>query len=498
MNVLDRVIAAFAPEAGVRRAQARHALTVLANYSAATTTGRGSSWWKARNSDADAAAGRRGKLRDISRDMIRNTPLATRAQMVIANNVVGDGIIPKVAARNKATQRGLQQLVERHLDTVAIDADGRANLYGLQRLAMNACIDAGEVLLRRRRRRVEDGLPLPFQVQILEADYLDTTKEGEADGGGYIREGIERDAIGRRVAYWLYDEHPGTSAYRPRGLQSRRVPARDIIHLYRQDRPGQLRGVTWFAPIALNLQDLADGIDAHLMRQKIAACFAAFRVRLDADPTTGATVEDKLESIRPGRIQTLGPGEDVRFSAPPAVEGFDEFNKVILRMVAGGLGITYESLSGDLSNVNFSSARMGRMEMNRNVSAWQHLMMVPQMMDPLGQWFLEAAALQAGRSFGPDVRLTWVPPPPVLVDPAKEIAAAREAVLAGFKSRQQVIREQGFDPERVLEEQKEDAAAADLAGLVFDSDARVGRVAPAVTSPAQQEPGDQNTGDQNE
>jgi lambda family phage portal protein len=354
------------------------------------------------------------------------------------------------------------------------------------------------VLLRRRRRRVEDGLPLPFQVQILEADYLDTTKEGEADEGGYIREGIERDAIGRRVAYWLYDEHPGTSAYRPRGLQSRRIPARDIIHLYRQDRPGQLRGVTWFAPIALNLQDLADGIDAHLMRQKIAACFAAFRVRLDAEPTTVATVEDKMESIRPGRIQTLAPGEDVRFSAPPAVEGFDEFNKVILRMVAGGLGITYESLSGDLSNVNFSSARMGRMEMNRNVSAWQHLMMVPQMMDPIGQWFLEAAALQAGRPLGQDVRLTWVPPPPVLVDPAKEIAAAREAVLAGFKSRQQVIREQGHDPERVLEEQKEDAAAADLAGLVFDSDARVGRVAPAVTPPAQQEPGDQNTGDQNE
>jgi lambda family phage portal protein len=314
-------------------------------------------------------------------------------------------------------------------------------------------------------------LPLPFQIQVLEADYIDTTWDGVAASGNPIKEGIEYDLIGRRVAYYLFDEHPGAALQgitRGRYI-SRRVPASEILHIYRQDRPGQQRGVSWFAPIALNLTDLGDYQDAQLVRQKIAACFAAFRYTPDADmPRDDEDPANVGATLNPGAITTLNPGEDIRFADPPGVDGFDEFNRVVLRSVAAGLGITYEALVGDMSQVNFSSARMGRLEMNRNVSSWQWLMMVPQFLGPLAEWFKEAWALRDG---DPRIRrnaaVSWTPPHPIIVDPNREIPAMLTAIEGGLESWQGTVRALGKDPERVLEEMKEDRARQIDAKLAF-------------------------------
>ncbi len=470
MGVIDRVLGAVAPGFALRRARHRTALAALMHYDAATSGNRAASW-RPVASDADGAAAKRGRLAYVARDMVRNTPFALRAQQVIANNVVGDGIIWKVKATDKATTEDLRGVLKAHFDSTAIDADGRSNLYGLQRLAMNAIVDAGEVLIRRRRRDRADGLPLPFQVQLLEADYLDTARDGTLPNGNEVREGIEYNAIGQRVAYWLFPEHPG-GKFRLKGrYTSRAVPASEVIHIYRQDRPGQMRGVTWFAPVAMALQDLSDHQDAQIMRQKVAACFAAFRIPPEDEPA-GTDNAGLSGSILPGRIQNLAPGEDIKFAAPPGVEGYDEFTRAVLLSVAAGMGITYEAMVGDLSNVNFSSGRMGRMEMDRNVSAWQWLMLIPQMMQPLSRWTLEALDISAARRRGKGVEIEWVPPHRMLVDPAREIGALRDKVKAGFASRQGVIRELGFDPEDILQQQVEDRDQAQAAGLTFDSDAR--------------------------
>ncbi len=484
MNVVEWAIAQVSPARALSRARARAALGVMMNYDAATTTDRASSW-RAPASDADNAAGRRARLAYVARDMVRNTPFATRAQAVIASNVVGDGIIPKVIGGTKGQQAELLDLIERHLDTVLIDADGRNNLYGLQRLAMATVVDAGEVLIRRRFRQRGDGFPLALQLQVLEPDFIDTAKSGLTDGGSDIREGIEYDAIGRRVAYWLFPRHPGGTFRLGREWRSHRVPASEVLHVYRQDRPGQMRGVSWFAPVAMTLQDMADHQDAQLMRQKIAACFVAFRVNTDADADGGGDKAGLATSLIPGRIQNVAPGEDIRFASPPGVEAYDEFTRTVLRSVAAGMGITYEALSGDLSNVNFSSARIGRMEMDRNVTSWQWLMLIPQMMQPIGQWIIDQWAMERMARPARGLRLDWVPPPMRLVDPVREIPALRDKVRAGFASRQAVVRELGYDPERLLEEQIADAAAADGAGLTFDSDARVAAAGQAAAGTGQ-------------
>lgn len=380
--------------------------------------------------------------------------------------------------------------MERHLDTTLIDADGRNNLYGLQRLAVNTIVDAGEVLIRRRLRERRDGLPLSLQLQVLEPDFLDTSRDGVIDGNE-VREGIEYDAIGRRTAYWLFPRHPGGAFRLGKTWESKRISASEILHIYRQDRPGQMRGVSWFAPVALALQDMADHQDAQLMRQKIAACFVAFRISPDADTDPNADMTGLATSLVPGRIQNVAPGEDIRFATPPGVEAYDEFTRTVLRAAAAGMGITYEALSGDLGNVNFSSARIGRMEMASNVSCWQWLMLVPQMLQPIGRWILEQWALERMARPARGLKIEWVPPPMKLVDPTREIPALRDKVRAGFASRQAVVRELGYDPERLLEEQKADAADADAAGLTFDSDARNAAAGqPAQSGEQRKEPDD--------
>jgi lambda family phage portal protein len=490
MNLLDRMIAAVSPQRALSRIRARVALDVMMNYHAATNGKRGASWRRT-SADADAASGKRQVLAFVARDMVRNTPFATRAQAVIANNVVGDGIIWKLQSGAKRGPEALRRVLKAHFDTTAIDADGRQNLYGLQRLVMNGIVDSGEMLIRRRRRSRRDGLPLPFQLQVMEPDFIDTTRDGLVAGAGEgntVREGIEYDGIGRRVAYWLYPEHPGARVRLTGTYVSRRVPASEILHIYRQDRAGQMRGVTWFAPVALAMQDMADAQDAQIMRQKIAACFAAFRTSPEdeqvGDPANrNAAGQDDpagLSSMIPGRIQNLRPGEDIKFSAPPAVDGYDEFTRNVLRSAAAGLGMTYEALTGDLSRVNFSSARMGRMEMDRNVSAWQWLMMIPQMMQPIADWTMEAIDVAGDIRRPKGVELVWVPPHRMLVDPAREIPALADKVRAGFASRQGVVRELGYDPEELLEEQIEDRAVCAVHDLRFDSDVHFGTGAPAV------------------
>ncbi len=137
--------------------------------------------------------------------------------------------------------------------------------------------ESGECLIRIRERRIEDGLPVPLQLQLLEPDHLDTGKTGEISGGGFVVQGVEFDALGRRRAYWLYPVHPGEVAtFRKAQLASKRVPADGVLHLFDRLRPGQVRGVPWFAPVILKLRDLDEYDDAELVRKKIEACFAAF------------------------------------------------------------------------------------------------------------------------------------------------------------------------------------------------------------------------------
>ncbi len=464
----DKALAVVAPQAAMRRVSARLALrNMSAYYDAASGGGRTGSWRTSRG-DANASSGRRSRLAFISRDMVRNNPIATGVVQTIVAHTVGKGIMPKLEGIDDETllKDGKTRL-ERHLKSKAIDWRGRESLAGLQRLIKSALVTDGEVLIVLH----PGGQGTYPKLEVLEIDHLDDGAFRADVAGGYVQDGIEYDANGQRVAYHLFDEHPGAQGWfnwKGRAV-SRRVPARFVTHVYRQDRPGQERGVSWFAPVALPLQDLADYEDAQLVRQKIAACFTVFRHTNDRTSSVPA-------SLSPGAIVDVSGEDGYEFAAPPGVEGYDEFTRGQLRRIAKGMGITYEACSGDLSNVNFSSAKMGRMEMDRNVEAWQWLILIYQFLEPLGRLFLQAWALETGNPKRMSeilaAKVDWVPPARILIDPAKEIPPLVDEVRAGLTSRQRAVTSLGRDPDQIHQEQVEDMKQADRDGLIYDSDGR--------------------------
>ena len=489
---LDRAVGAIAPTAGAARARARQEIAARAAatalYEGATMGRRGASF-RRKSTDANAETrGQLGRLRDGSRDFVRNNPWAARGKQAIAHNVVGAGILPHADGGSDAARQTAERLMVEHFDTTAIDAHGRHDLYGLQNLIMGAVVESGEVLVRRRRRRAEDGLPLPFQLQVLEPDHLDQNRDGPQPDGQRDIQGIRYDALGRRIGYWLFPEHPGAlSAGMVTGMSSRLVPAADVAHVYRMDRPGQVRGVPWLAPVMLRLRDFADYEDAQLMRQKIAACFAAFERDVDGtgagDPYAGGggNTEALQEHLEPGLIQKLGPGRTIEFANPPRVDGYKDYSATQLRAIATGLGITYETLTGDLSNVNFSSGRMGNLQQERNVDVWRWHLLHPCLLQPLQAWFLEAGRV-SGRLQAP-VGLRWTAPKREMISPQHEVPAYRDAVRTGQMTPSDLVRQSGRDPAAHWAEYQRDMEMLDALGIVLDSDAR--RVSRAGTTHGQ-------------
>lgn len=481
-SMLDRFLLSVAPTFAVRRqhARMRHAELTRARmyYEAATTSHRGSNW-RPIGTDATGEIRMAGeRMRNLSRDLVRNNAYASKALNVIVNNVIGQGVLPSIASSNKRARDTLEGLARDHFDTPACDYTGQMDLYGIQALALRTVVESGEVLIRRRRSRSSDNLPLPFQLQALEPDYIYNLREGDLPNGNVAIQGIEFDRSGRRVAYHLYRNHPGSqTAFTTSEIE--RVDASEIVHVYRVDRPGQVRGVTWFAPVMLRLRDLNDYSDATLVRQKIASCFTAFVTSNEPDMRTFTTEgengalsinEQPLQYFEPGKIERLLPGESVEFPTPPQTTDFNSYAAATLREIAAGLGISYEAMSGDLSHVNFSSGRMGWLEFQRNIEAWRMQMLQPQMLAPVGGWFLEAAKIKSGVAGSPKVN--WTPPRREMISLQEEVPASVKMIRAGLMSRSEVLRKMGYDPDVVDAEIRADQDRIDALGIVLDSDPR--------------------------
>lgn len=475
-NLLDWLVSTVSPARAERRELARLRQSGIARarmvYEGATA-GRRSQGWRTVATDANTEIqGAGSRLRDVARDMVRNNPYAARAKAVITHNVVGPGIIPTVQGGTKTARKQLEDLLKAHFDTVACDTLARHDLYGLQNLAMGIIVEAGEVLVRKRPRYAEDRLPIAWQLQVMEPDYLDSTVNGPLSNGNNAVQGVEFDAVGRIVAYYLFDKHPGAASSFSRPT-STRVPAEMVAHVFRSDRE-QARGVSWFAPVILRMRDFADFTDAQLMRQKVAACFAAFITGEDdnIEGISAATGDDiyPTESMEPGMITRLRSGESVEFGSPPGVGDFGPYATATLREIAAGLGISYEAFTGDLSGVNFSAGRMGWLEFQRSIDSWRNHMLMPQLLYRIGGWFLDGARANGYRTEGASIM--WTAPRREMISPSDEVPAAISAIRAGLTSRSEQVRKLGFDPADLDREIADDNKRADALGLILDSDPR--------------------------
>lgn len=451
--------------------------------------GRRLSTWHASSGGANVLIGSSlTTLRTRVRDAIRNNPYAAHAMESLAANIVGTGIVPNWRLKDMPELKA--QLQELWLDwTDEADADGLMDFYGMQELITKTLAQSGECLVRLRPRRLSDGLSVPLQLQVLEPDYLDEFKDGKMENGNTAKMGIEFDALGRRAAYWLYKEHPGE--HNLSSFQSVRVPASQVLHIYRVDRPGQLRGVPWLTPSMVRLHLLDKYEDAELARKQTAALFAAFITTPAEEDPIGAAVgfgadvdrddyDNPMATLEPGILQYLVPGEDVKFSEPADVgTNYEVFMKMQQRAIATGIGITYEQLTGDLAGVTFSSIRAGMMEFRRKAETIQHHILVYQFCRKVVQAWM-AMAVASGAVKIPDfrtnrrkyLRVAWQPCGWDWINPLDDVQAHRMAVRSGFETLEEVRNARGRSGEEMDNEIRESNERLDEFEIILDSDPR--------------------------
>jgi lambda family phage portal protein len=209
---------------------------------------------------------------------------------------------------------------------------------------------------------------------------------------------------------------------------------------------------------------------------KVGASFSAFIHDIEPPPASPTADQENgdfdLEQLSPGIVEHLPPGKNITFGTPPMTQG--EAHKVyistVLHAVASGIGITYESLTGDLSGVNFSSGRMGWIEMQRYIDSWRTNMVIPQVCKPTFKWWVESLVLtgdisERERSL---ISYNWTPPRREMIDPTKEIAGKIDAIKSGLETFSDVIRQSGKDPDMHMDELKKDFDKLQALGLQLD------------------------------
>lgn len=450
---IDNLVAAVSPQRALKRARERAALSVVRSYEGAKL-GRRTAGWSAGGTSANAEIGpSASRLRARSRELIRNNPLAASIIRVMVSNLVGTGIMVKLSQGQELWNRFVNEC----------DASGKDDLYGLTALIAHAYKESGAVLVRLRPRLASDGLAVPLQLQVLEIDHLDMSKQETLQGGGYIMQGIEFDAVGRCVAYWLFPDHPGEVNIVVSTRVSRRVPAESVLHIFKRTRPGQIHGVPVLAPVMLKMRDLDDYQEAELLRKGIESCFAAFVYNPEGNTTDALGTEPAAtdakgtrdETIAAGMIKYLKPGEQVEFGSPSSTGGFNEFIAGYKREATSGAGVPYELATGDLSGVNYTSHRAGLVEFRREVEQEQWLVIIRQFLVPVVAAFKRYAAISGQRGIA-DAVATYTPAKFDWVDPVKDSTGELLEVAAGLKSWQEAVRRRGFDPEQVIAEIKQD------------------------------------------
>jgi lambda family phage portal protein len=415
-------------------------------------------------------------MRARSRDFFRNNEFGRKFGSQVRNNVVGPaGFTLKVDARRPDGTRDeqdstrLQAAYLRWAKMGQYDVTGRLSENLFDALAIQMVARDGEVLIRKVEGN-DRGIH-HCQVQMLPGHVLDEELNRELDNGNRIRMAVEFDPFMKPVAYWIRKETNTSDIHGNWARHYDRIPADQIIHLFVPEEISQWRGVPWaFAALRS-----AKMLDQYQEAAQVAANVGAAKMGFfqQKDPEAGAPMrvdeeqdgepldqsQDFISEAAPGQFDVIPDGYELTEWDPDYPHAnYDPFIKAVSRTIATGCLVSYHGLTGDLTQVNFSSIRAGTLderEMWKQLQGWY----IEAVKVPIYEWWLARALI-----FDPELRRLpfsqfdkfnapmffgrrweWV-------DPKSDIMALREAVALGIKSRGEIIRERGRDPEEVWSE----------------------------------------------
>lgn len=418
-------------------------------------------------------------LRARARDLVRNSGHAARFVDLVAENVVGPCGVKMQSRALKADgkpDRNVNDALEaawaEWCEPENCSADGRLSFVDVETLAARSEPQDGETLIR-----MLPGFPnkFGFALQVLDPDQLDHTfNRAPGKGVTEIRMGVEVDGWGRPLAYWIWSAHP--SEYHKR--ERIRVPAEQMIHLYITQRPGMTRGPSWFAPVMFDAKMLAAYYEAEVVAARMGASQMGF-LTVDpeavTDPNAPSTNIAPTIEAEPGTFPKLPPGYGVTpFNPEHPNTAFPTFTKAMLRSISAGLKVSYNSLTGDLEAVNYSSIRAGLL-VERDV--WKRLQyrMITHVHRRIfrewKKWAITSGALQLAISkVARADNVQWQPRGWSWVDPDKDLSAAERAIALGLDSRIRLAAEQGRDFEEIVQDLALEQEIAEEYGITLEKD----------------------------
>ena len=427
-------------------------------------------------------------LRKRARAAVRNDPYAFSAISKRVSNIIGTGITPRAMIQDAAIRTTFRQLWEDWTDES--DADGVADFYGQQAMVARMVEESGECFVRLRYRRPEDGYAVPLQLQLLAAEYVPTEKNFKTRNGNIVRAGIEFNAIGQRVAYWMYATHPGDTPANSYAYNTlHRIPASEVLHIFEPTEAGQLRGVPRLAPVLLRLKSLDNYDDAVLFRQEVSNLFAGFIEKAlpdgqqQLDPLTGQPIvadtdDAPLVGLEPGSMQELMSGEKVTFSDPPdAGNTYVDFMRQQLQAAAAGVDLPYELLTGDMGDISDRVLRVLLNDFRRRIEQLQFAVYVVQLCRPVRAAWLDTAVLAGSIALADYsarrrdyLRTRWVPQGWTYIHPVQDPQGKILEIRAGLTSRSEQVLRTGYDAELIDAENAQDNQRADKLGLTYSTD----------------------------
>jgi lambda family phage portal protein len=495
MGLVDRLAGSLG---FTRRPDPRALAQAKRSFAAAQVNRLTQSWPTANTSfDYDLKASLKA-LRGRSRYLAQNNDYAKRFLQMCITHIVGpNGFSLQSQARfGKGTlDTGANDAIERAFGEWArrgvCESSGRLSFVDVQQLLVETAARDGEFLVRKVPGADNR---FGFALQILDVDRLDVDRNESFPDGRRIVMGVELTPAGVPSHYWLHKGHPSDAQWQ--GMSRwERVPALEVYHGFRAQRPEQTRGCPWMHTAMARMQHLSGFEEAAVIAARVGASKMGFFTTEDGDATSLATDKGTdgalYDQVEPGAIPTLPAGVSfASFNPDYPSQAFDPFVKATLRGIASGLGVAYHTLANDLSGVNFSSARAGTLEERDNWMAAQEWFatsfLYPLFTDWLRQAFLRGAVTLANGAPLPFAQLErfnrplWQGRRWQWVDPTKDIEANVAAIDAGLKSRRQVISEQGGDIEDVWLQLKAEEERAAAMGL------QLGKKTPAP-APAEEE-----------
>jgi len=425
-------------------------------------------------------------LRTRSREQARNNDYARRFISMCKSNIIGPNgiILQSLAADADGTADKLaQDAIEsawKEWSRRECDVAGRLSLVDMCRLIVSTVAVDGECLVRR-----VSGGAYGIQLKLIDPEWLDIRYNETRANGNVVRMGVETTAHGRPVAYYLLDQNNDVHYSSYVTGKHIRVPADEILHLYLPEMIDQARGVPWMASALVRMKNLHGYEEAAVINARIGASKMGFFTAAEgegAEPL--ADGEDMngefIQDAEPGAFEVLPDGYSfTSFNPDYPHQQFPEFVKATLRGIAAGLGVAYNGLANDLEGVNYSSIRAGVLEEReqwKSLQAW----LIDHFMKPVFEVWLDQQlalglikvpgkngllkSLPADR-FEKFRKVSFQPRRWAWVDPLKDMKANESAIANGLKSRSEIIREMGRDPEEVWAEISKENDLLKKAGL---------------------------------